>query len=268
MQFKNAFLWVMITALTSFSPSFCMEPSAQLQYLETCLLGSAKDPLASPGLSSDASGRSRVPSLAPDDSPQKLVHQDPVLPKLRNRVPVYFPFTHVLDSRENFEIYVRTSLPQVCNERFRQMYQDFHAAPTEEIAIIELGSKRQINTPDAHGWTRLHYLVLTNELSEQERTFLVRELLNSGANPNIGDKLGITPLHLAVYSCNVELVKLLCLPNFLRDRERFLRDKRALLQPDNRALLIKDKEGLTPLHWAVFLEYEELTIPLEYYNLN
>lgn len=73
--------------------------------------------------------------------------------------------------------------------------------------IHEIGELVQggvdINAPDEHGFTALHWAVQT------QRIEIVRELIRLKADLNIGDKYGNTPLHLAVFVKNQAIQDLL-----------------------------------------------------------
>ena len=77
-----------------------------------------------------------------------------------------------------------------------------------------------INSRDGHGETLLLRLLKPRDVSEIDHeddlkwpaSFLpscVRIVLRAGANPNLGDRTGATPLHYAVALSNPELVQLL-----------------------------------------------------------
>lgn len=59
------------------------------------------------------------------------------------------------------------------------------------------------NVKDAHGWTPLHRAVLW------EHVLIVKLLLNAGVDPNAADDDGYTPLHVAAKWDHFESAKLL-----------------------------------------------------------
>ena len=96
----------------------------------------------------------------------------------------------------------------------------------ENIAEMLIKHGANCNVKDHKGLTPLHYAV--NKLSID----LVQLLLNHGANGNVKDHNGLTPLHYAVKVSRTDLVKLL------------------LSHGANGN--VKDHNGLTPLHYAVY----------------
>ncbi|MGF1556022.1 ankyrin repeat domain-containing protein [Paucihalobacter sp.] len=73
---------------------------------------------------------------------------------------------------------------------------------SEEVAIYLAKRTKNINHNDSNG-TALMAAVFKN------RPAIVKVLLEKGANPNLADSNGTTPLHYAVMSENYDLVKML-----------------------------------------------------------
>jgi ankyrin repeat protein len=70
----------------------------------------------------------------------------------------------------------------------------------------------------------------------KKRVAVVKVLLEAGANPNVGDTNGTTPLHYAVMSQNEELIRLL----IKNDADKYKMDKKGK-SPLDYALLLKNK---------------------------
>ncbi|KAL7300569.1 hypothetical protein TKK_0006563 [Trichogramma kaykai] len=105
----------------------------------------------------------------------------------------------------------------------------------------EMNQPLQVDAQDKFGRTPLHYAV---ESSKQYCTETVQALLKRGANPNILDKNGMTPLHVCCQKKCVDLAIMLF---------KHCDDKYRPLQINTR-----DKFGKTPLHYAVEQQDEEL----------
>src|SRR5512140_3597079 len=56
---------------------------------------------------------------------------------------------------------------------------------------------------DTEGRMPLHYAALDNDYSSAEAR------LAAGDDPNVGDRLGFTPLHLAAQQCSIDVARVL-----------------------------------------------------------
>ena len=97
----------------------------------------------------------------------------------------------------------------------------------EEVRVRQLVSDGVgVNTPDDNGWTPLHFA--TQDWNER----LCRVLLDAGANPNLQDSHGNTPLWRATFSS--------------RGRGEVL----TLLREFGADPLLKNKSGVSPVSLA------------------
>ncbi len=70
-------------------------------------------------------------------------------------------------------------------------------------AILETGNFN-INGFDNNGWTPLHYAI---KRPDPVNTIIFRRLIGMGANPNIADENGVTPLHMgAIHAKSMDLI--------------------------------------------------------------
>ncbi len=84
------------------------------------------------------------------------------------------------------------------------------------IALASASGKNNLNEAGLHGLTALHHTVL------QRNEFACRALLKAGADPNVKDKLGMTPLHLAVGECfNMGMAKALLMHGARIDEQSY-----------------------------------------------
>jgi ankyrin repeat protein len=107
------------------------------------------------------------------------------------------------------------------------------AVQTENLDILKkLTTSETVNTQDNYGWSALHFI--SYRLSKKENLLqneIVDFLIQSGANVNLQNRKGFTPLHLAI-------------------KNSALYTSQALI--DNGAdITLKDKNGQTPLMHAV-----------------
>jgi len=120
------------------------------------------------------------------------------------------------------------------------------------------------NTPrKSSGSTQDLYNLLKNQ-GEKVNVHYVRELLSQGADKNFSDAQGLSPLHLAAKNGLTEVAILLCIYNAevnVPDKidqwtplhyactEGYDEIVRVLVE-HNADPIFRDKNGLTPLHWA------------------
>lgn len=124
-----------------------------------------------------------------------------------------------------------------------------YAAAIKSIACMRVLIKNgaDINIRDNLGRTVLYYLCTFVTSSSTD----VAETLQSGADPNIGSILGVTPLMLAAYNNNLANVRLLV--NY------------------KASITARDEDGNTPFDYAVkynasFDVKETLKLPKDYYE--
>ena len=81
----------------------------------------------------------------------------------------------------------------------------WHAAANSNInqAKIAISKGADVNMQNNHGWTPLHYAVFNNCVE------IVESLISKGANVNMKDDGGKTPLHVACCYGNKEITELL-----------------------------------------------------------
>jgi ankyrin repeat protein len=114
------------------------------------------------------------------------------------------------------------------------------------------------NVQDREGDTALHRAVRAG------KTQAINQLLALGARADIDNKNGVTPLHVAVYNGNIDLVrKFIAKPASIATSQMSERSQAELLRYDNPALLeclvkgfhidpnVQDRGGDTALHRAV-----------------
>ncbi|KAI6762433.1 hypothetical protein HG530_008413 [Fusarium avenaceum] len=84
---------------------------------------------------------------------------------------------------------------------------------------------QNLNEPDSHGWTPLHWAVSMGHKS------IVEILLRSGASPDLPDLAGWTPTFWAAFKGHADIIEILWRYDIAPFR--------------------CDNKGLTPLHWAI-----------------
>ncbi|CAN0203569.1 unnamed protein product [Ascophyllum nodosum] len=100
----------------------------------------------------------------------------------------------------------------------------------KEILEILLQAGADVDDPDSQGMTPL-MTACTHDVESDQAPY-VQQLLRGGANPSFANKFGITAIHHAAGQGNADVIDILC------------SEVRSNLNP-------ADKEGLTPLQWAV-----------------
>ena len=118
----------------------------------------------------------------------------------------------------------------------KRLFEILDQRPSESKtdALINLLRKGvSINAVDNRGWTPLHSAVYTKDVD------IVKLLINNdNVDVNIVNNHGRTPLHLAALMGYAEITKLLL------DTGKVKTD-------------IKDRDGMTPLDWAEFYNHAE-----------
>lgn len=148
---------------------------------------------------------------------------------LTGRTPLILT-THVLETHQGNWIKAGNEIARTT------WYEAFHDFASEQIARMLCASGADVNTPDAYGWTALHYIVdkgradiaelmiesnaqvnattaweITALYMAAERGYIdvVKVLIASGADPNITSQWGSSPLASAAENGHKEVTKLL-----------------------------------------------------------
>ncbi|MBP6869749.1 ankyrin repeat domain-containing protein [Candidatus Babeliales bacterium] len=100
--------------------------------------------------------------------------------------------------------------------------------PTQSITNELIALAGGVNSQDVNGRTPLFFAA---QISDDKGKFIVRDLLNAGADPNIPDFHGGTSLNNAVYWNSIEIARLLIAQGARVDAQY-------------------DDHGVTPLHSA------------------
>ncbi|XP_076044975.1 uncharacterized protein LOC143027554 isoform X2 [Oratosquilla oratoria] len=114
----------------------------------------------------------------------------------------------------------------------------------------------QVDVRDAWHWSALHYTSL------EGRKEAALMLLQAGADINIMDPNGVTPLHIAVYKEDIQLARLLLAKGAnpkVAVRSRNSNTERGIERSDP---VIKFHLGSTLLHWAAGKGYDDLVADL------
>ena len=133
-----------------------------------------------------------------------------------------------------------------------------HAIKMGELPLVEalISGGADINARDRRRGTALHAAALGGYKE------VVELLIASGANVTAHDRQGNTPLDLAIRGGHIEIVKL-----YLQDKTSISTAFSSAIQSGNNEVVkqiigfgvdvnVKDKYGLTPLHYAVINQYE------------
>ena len=98
--------------------------------------------------------------------------------------------------------------PGLINE-VPEFHELFYKSYGELLEVIKKAKVDELRSRDSRGRNILHKIMLRTDLSSGDCASLVRALLDRGANFNLPDEDGMTPLHIAVAVSNIPMVEAL-----------------------------------------------------------